>query len=76
LDHGAEAVTTSGSSLFSPGCSTAYDLVEHCARELFNRADPTGIWAAADYSIQAHFRKEAVRRLQQSARQVLIRDPV
>lgn len=39
--------------------------IDALARDLYHRADQTGIWECADYLIQHHFRREAARRLQQ-----------
>lgn len=39
--------------------------IDELAREMFHKADSTGLWSCADYIIQAHFRREAQRQLQQ-----------
>jgi hypothetical protein len=39
--------------------------IDELAREMFHKADSTGLWSSADYIIQAHFRREAQRQLQQ-----------
>lgn len=45
---------------------TSSEMIDTLARELFHRADSTGLWSCADYIILAHFRREAQRQLQQS----------
>lgn len=47
------------------------DEVDELARELFHKADATGLWSCADHGVQLYFRKEAVRKLQQSHRIIL-----
>lgn len=42
-----------------------FDQIDELARDLYHRVDPTGLWPAADYPIQEHFRREAQRQLQQ-----------
>jgi hypothetical protein len=37
--------------------------IDDLARELFRAEDPTGVWACADYPVQAHFRRQAQQRL-------------
>lgn len=40
-----------------------FSQIDALARELFSRDDAGGIWEAADYPVQAHYRKVAARQL-------------
>lgn len=42
------------------------EAVDELAQRLFSQAN-LGIWAAADYGMQLHFRKLAARKLQEAA---------
>ncbi|TGP25685.1 hypothetical protein EN814_09845 [Mesorhizobium sp. M2D.F.Ca.ET.171.01.1.1] len=57
---------TSSEEVASAAMTAAFDQIDELARELFNRACSTQVWSAADYPIQAYFRKEAARKLQQA----------
>ena len=42
---------------------TSSEEVEALARELFVLADPTGVFEAADYPVQAHWLRQAQQKL-------------
>lgn len=40
--------------------------IDELAKDLFHKADATGLWSCADHGVQLYFRKLAARALQQS----------
>jgi predicted trehalose synthase len=43
-----------------------FDQIDALARQLFRASDAGGVWEAEDEVTRLHWRKEAVRRLQQA----------
>jgi len=51
-------------TMLKPPIITGYSLsIDELAQALFRATDPTGVWAAADYPVQAHFRRQAQQKL-------------
>jgi hypothetical protein len=46
--------------------------IDEPARELFRAEDPTGVWAYADYPVQAHFRRQSQQQL--TAKLAMVQD--